>query len=188
MKSFLIIFLLILSLKAKAQLFFQNTTNYQTDSDSSTQKLNYSNLKNITFLGAHFGKSRQQVIGQNIVYWSRGAKESFSGKQSTMTMLELGPRIQWFMNDGRNAYLTAAYNLYAKGTRVMDGVSEEVSGTSYNLGFGVQLKMNNSCYIGASINYHSLTLAKKTIGTTETKISDSYTNVFPALEFSLRFR
>jgi hypothetical protein len=188
MRFIFIILLTLITTQAKAQFFFQNTTNYQTDSDTSTQKLTYENTKNITFLGAHFGKSRQQVIGQNVIYWTRNAKENFSGKQSSMNMLELGPRLQWFMNEGRNAYIAAAYNIYAKGTRVIDGTSEEVSGSSYLLAMGIQLKIEKSFFVGVSFNYHSLALDKKTIGTTETKISDSYTNIFPALEFSLRFR
>ncbi len=179
---------LVLNTPVWASFYFQNSTNYTTDSDSSAQKLNYATTRNVTLLGATFLKQRNGVIGQNIVYWTRNAKEDYSGRVTNMNMLELGPRIQYFFDEIKTFYISAAYNIYAKGTRTIGGVAEQVRGSSYLVGMGYHFKVNRTFFVGLSMNYHSLSLSEKTVDTTETKISDTYNSFWPGIEFSLRFR
>lgn len=182
-----ILFLFLLySTHSYGGFFFQNSTNYTTDSDNSSDKLTYSSLKNITFIGGGIGKKKQTFVGQNIGYMSRS--DSVGGATpTTMSTLEVGPRLQYFFDEAKTFYLMGAYNIYVKGTRVLAGVSQEIRGSSYHAGMGYHFKVSRSFYLGVSMNYYGLALTSKTVGTTETKISDSYSSVFGALEFSLRF-
>jgi hypothetical protein len=173
---------------AQASLFFQQSGNYMNDSDTSGQKLNYTNLKSVTLIGAEFLKSRQGIIGQNIIYSTRDAKEDYSGKTTSLKMVELGPRIQLFVDEPKTFYFSFTFNPYAKGTRVILGQTETVSGSSFLVNMGYQLKITKSFFAGLSVNYHSLSLTSKTIDTTETKISESYSTIYPMIEFSVRFR
>jgi hypothetical protein len=173
---------------AQASLFFQESANYMSDSDTSGQKLNYTNLKSVTLIGAEFLKSRQGIIGQNIIYSTRDAKEDYSGKTTSLKMLELGPRFQFFFDEPKTSYISFTFNPYAKGKRVILGETETVSGTSFLINMGYQLKITKSIFAGLSVNYHSLSLSTKTIDTTETKISESYSTIYPMIEFSVRFR
>lgn len=183
----LFILSLFYSIPALAGFYFQNSTDYSTDSDSSSDKLAFSATKNITFIGGEIGKKKQTIIGQNIGSMSRS--DSIGGAQATsISTLEAGPRLQYFFDEEKTFYLSGAYNIYVKGTRQLAGVSEEIRGSSYHMAAGYHLKISRSFYLGFSMNYYSLALTSKTVSTTETKISDSYTSIFPALEFSLRFR
>lgn len=182
-----IIFLFLLySSGALAGFFFQNSTNYSTDSDNSTDKFSYNTTKNITFLGGEIGKKKQSIIGQNI--GSMGRTDSTLGATATtISTLEVGPRYQYFFDELKTFYFSVAYNIYVKGTRQLAGVSEEIRGSSYHIASGYHFKISRSFYLGFSMNYYSLALTSKTVGSTETKISDSYSSIFPAIEFSLRF-
>lgn len=171
-----------------AGLFFQNSTNYSTDTDNSTHKLNYSTLHNITFIGADIGSSGKWVLGQNVHYFSRSESDGVNTTATPITMLELGPRFQYFFDQARTVYFMAAYNIYAKGTRKISNQDQKVDGSSYDVALGVNLKVSRVTYFGVSMNYHSLSLSQKLVGTTETDISDTYSQVYPTLDFSFRFR
>lgn len=183
-----ILFLFLLySSHAFAGFYFQNSTNYSTESDNSSDKLNFSTTKNITFIGGEIGRKKQAIVGQNIGWMNRS--DSVGGATAvTISTLEVGPRLQYFFDEAKTFYMSGAYNIYAKGTRVLAGENQEIRGASYHASMGYHFKVSRSFYLGMSMNYYSLGLTSKTVGTTETKISDSYSSVFGALEFSLRFR
>lgn len=185
--TLLIILSLLYSTSTLAGFYFQNSTNYSTDSDNSTDKLAYSTTKNITFIGGEIGKKKQAIVGQNIGSMTRS--DGIGGASATtITTLEVGPRLQYFFDEPKTFYMSAAYNIYVKGTRQLAGVSEEIRGSSYHVAAGYHHKISRAFYLGFSMNYYGLALTSKTVSTTETKISDSYTSIFPAIEFSLRFR
>jgi outer membrane protein assembly factor BamA len=100
----------------------------------------------------------------------------------------MGPRLQWFVNENHNLYFTAEWNPYATGERDKSGTSKDITGSSIGFGFGYRFKINRVLGLGASLNYHSLSITDEKIGTTEDTVSDTVTNMMPMLEFTILTR
>lgn len=181
--TILLVFLL-LSLNAHAAFMFQHSFLYYSDSDDA-QNVESTRMNNYSFISASLDNMNKFYIGQSIHAWSKTGKES-NGTEIDMSMLELGPRLLYFFNNERNVHVSFSYNMYAKGTRKVAGVSQDIEGTSMMGSLGYQLKITKTFYMGASINYYSLTLSEKTVDNTTSKVSDKYTAILPMLEFSLR--
>ena len=103
-------------------------------------------------------------------------------------MLEMGPRLQWFVNDDYNLYFTAEWNPYAKGDRDKAGANKEISGSGIGLGFGYRFRLSRVVGLGASLNYHSLSISEEKSGSTENEVSDSVSNIMPMLELTFLVR
>jgi hypothetical protein len=183
-----ILLLFIFSFKSFGGFYFQHSFNYAVEEENA-EALEYNTMRNYALLGATFGKKGNWIIGQSIYSWSRATKNSAMTGESSVEMLELGPRVLYFINDGKNFYLSGTYNFYAKGTRTIDGgVSSDIEGTSYIASIGLQLKASKRFYIGFSYNYHSLNITETSSNSVASTVSQTYTYTFPAVEFSLRFK
>lgn len=158
---------------------------YHSNSDG---KNNYS-FKDMThhfFLGAGLGSKDQLFLGQNITSLSTEYKTSATTKIST---LELGPRLIYYFNADKNILLTLAWNPYAKGERTtLAGATQDISGSSLMAGLGLELKMSQSFYLGASLMYHSLSVSKYEVNKVSTEVSESYTSITPMMNLCFRFR
>jgi len=187
-KKYFIFLLLSMTFRSYAGFYFQHSFSYVSESED-TESLEYNTMRNVTLLGANFGKNGHWVIGQSIMSWSRSLANTALTGESSISMLELGPRVQYYFNSGKNFYVSGVYNFYAKGERqVNGGASEDIEGTSFLVSSGIQLKVSKKFYFGLSYNYHSLSISKTASGSTTTDVSQSYTYTFPALEFSFRFK
>jgi hypothetical protein len=142
-------------------------------------------VTNHIFVGASFDSKEKIVVGQNISLVSNQFKTTTTDKISTT---ELGPRLNYYFNDEKNYFVSFAWNPYAKGTRTVAGVSEEISGWSYLMAVGATLKMGNNFFMGASLNYHSLAITKSIASNTATTVNNAYSSLMPMLNISLRFR
>jgi hypothetical protein len=186
MKRFLIISLLVVMANHSEAAFMINTmTGYSSSSDSNTTT-NISNISNHVFVGASIGSKQQIFVGQNITIYTQQLKTTTTDKISTM---ELGPRLTYFFNEENIFYSTLGWNPYAKGTRIVASTSEEISGFSYLIGLGAELKINRNFHIGGSLNYSSLNISKSiSSANVATEVSDTYTALMPMINLSLRFR
>lgn len=174
----------------KAGLFVQYSGSYISDSGADEgEKFEYSGMRNMLLIGATFGRSGNVVIGQNVLFLNRTGKAT-SLEEEKLSTLELGPRVQWFLNDAKTFYISGAYHFYARGSRKMSGeaTEQDVSGKAYFANVGIQLRLSRMAYLGLSFNYHNVTLDESSVGSTRTEISHTYTSIYPALDFSLRFR
>lgn len=185
--SFLLLFSLYLP-NVYGGFYFQHSFNYETESEDA-ESLEYGTMRNYALLGATFGKKGNWIIGQSIYSWSRSLKNTAMTGESSVSMLELGPRVLFYVNDGKNFYISGTYNFYAKGSRKINGgTSSDIEGTSYLLSTGLQLKVSKRFYIGFSYNYHVLNITETSSNSVASTVSQSYTYAFPAIEFSLRFK
>jgi len=183
-----LLLLLIFTSEAFGGFYFQHSFSYATETENS-ESLEYNTMRNYALLGASFGKKGNWVIGQSVYSWSRSSKNTVMTGESSLSMLELGPRVQYFVNDGKNFYISGTYNFYAKGTRKINGgTSTDIEGTSYILSTGLQLKVNKGFYLGFSYNYHVLNISETSAGSVASKVSQTYTYAFPAIELSFRFK
>lgn len=169
-----------------AGFYSQYSLSYKSSTESiDSAEEEQTGLHNIVLLGASFGKHGRWVIGQSIHHWSLTGK-SATGERST-SVLELGPRLMVFLNRELNFYFSAAYHLYAKGSRDVDSESQDISGSALLLSLGYQLKLSRSTYLGLSLQYHSMSISEITINDQKTDSSDKVSNLLPAIDLSLRF-
>jgi len=191
-KVFLFIFTFVIICGAqvsKAGFYFQHSFNYQTDADSdSGENAKYSAMRNLFVIGAKFGSAGRWVIGQSIILSGKsiGAKTLTASEKNSLN--ELGPRVIFYLNDLRNFYISGVYNFYAKGSRTRNGIKEDIDGSSYVGSLGVQMKASKKFYFGVSMNYHVVSIEESSVDSTQSTVSHSYTSIYPAIEFSLRFR
>ncbi len=187
MKNFLLIILLALSPYSFAGFFLQYEGGYSSESDNA-ETTSHSAMRNILTVGAQFGSSGQWAIGQNAVLTSYSMKNSSMSSASTLSLTELGPRFQFYVNETRTIYLSIVYNFYAKGTRGLAGQNQTVSGTSLIFTGAYQLKVTKAFYLGLSLNYHQISLSEASTASVKTDISQSYSHIYPALSISFRFK
>lgn len=170
---------------AHAAFMFDTMTGFTTTSDSKTTT-DTSDITNHVFLGASLGQRQRFFIGQNVTFFSHSIKQSTTDKVST---LELGPRMTYFFSDDNVFYFSFAWNPYAKGTRTVNSVTEDISGFSLLASLGAEVKINRNFHIGGSINYHSLKISKAINSANQAStVSDSYSSMMPMLNLSFRFR
>jgi hypothetical protein len=185
---FLLLALLLLPLTAKASLLIQYGLNYSNQKDSSSGTGKYENSRTFHkgFLGASVNDRKTFFFGWNVNQWS-SANQQGTSSEYTYSMLEMGPRVQWFMNENYNLYLSAEWNPYAKGDR-NTGASKTITGSSMGVGLGYRFRLSRMVGFGAAIHYHSLNIKEEKSGSTETTVSDTVTNLMPMLELTILTR
>lgn len=185
MKKLLILFSLIISLEADAAFMLEYAFNYISDSDN-VDNFAFDKLDNRFFFGASLD-DQKLYFGFNYLMFSRDVKSN--GSTDTLSTTEIGPKIIWFLGDRGSIYISAGWNPFAKGERKRSNTSEDIDGSSLMGALGYQLKLTKRFYLGASINYHSLSISKATDSSNqETTVSNNYTTIYPMIEMSLRFR
>ncbi|MBF0360412.1 MAG: hypothetical protein HQK49_05335 [Oligoflexia bacterium] len=189
--SFIFIFIIasiFVTSIAYAGFYYQHSLNVYNTQDNA-ENLKFNTMDNFMFLGATLGSTNKFILGWSIVVWNRTYKDPI-GNDSKISMMELGPRVMYYFNMERNFGVSAAYHVYAKGSRTMatTNVQENVSGTSYFIAISYQLRLTATIFGGASLVYQSLSISEATIGETQSKVNHSYSTYYPMLEFSLRFK
>lgn len=182
---FLVLLLLIAPLSANASFLVQYGLNYSSQSDDSDgdEKHEESRIFHKALIAASVNQRKTFFFGWNINQWSSSNSQG-SGKENTYSILEMGPRVQWFSSDEHNWYLSAEWNPYAKGDR-KQAESKKISGSSYGLGLGYRFRLSRMIGFGASIHYHAMNVSESKTGSTEKNVSYAISNVMPMLELSI---
>jgi len=178
--------LLLLPFSAQAKFLFNYGLNYSSEKDSSSvNQYDKSRIFHKILLAAAVNGNKTVFFGWGIDSWTSKLNRG-SGNSDTYSMLEMGPKIQWYFSDTYNWYMSAEWNPYAKGTRKKGATSQsDITGSSTGFGLGYRFKVSRLFGLGASIQYHSTALAKETVGSTQSNISDTVTHIMPMLEFSM---
>jgi len=187
LKYLFLFILFIFSLDSEAKLFAQWSVNYDTSSESE-REIESTRIRNLLFFGGAITRKGNLFLGQSVHSWSTEEVNVEGAEAEEVGVLELGPRFILFFSEAKTFYVHVAYHPYAKGTRVLNGVETEIDGTSTLYGIGLQLKASRRVYWGFSINMHNYSIAEETTeaGAT-TEVTDSYSYIFPSIEFSWRF-
>lgn len=187
MRILLTLFLLF-PFTAEAKFLLQYGLNYSSQEDKSDAgDFEESRTFHKAFLGASVNGRKTLFFGWNINSWSSTLSQG-SGNEDTYSMLEMGPRLQWYTNDNYNLYFSAEWNPYAKGEREKTGTKRDISGGSLGVGVGYRFRLSRAVGFGASIQYHSLSVDEEKIGSTEEDVSDKVTNLMPMLELTILTR
>ena len=181
---FLVLITFFSAINAQASVLLQGGLSYATYSDSSENgDGETSRMYNKLLLGASLNKKKTFFFGWNINSWSSSLKQGTS-TEDTYGVLEMGPRIQMFLNDNYSFYVSAEWNPYIKGDREKNGSSGDIEGSSYGIGAGYRFKLSKSLGLGIAFHYQNLNVTKETVSSTETTVSDSVSNIVPMLELS----
>lgn len=183
MKVLFLLVLLIPSI-ARANMLLQYALNYSSETDGTSDD-DYEKTRTFhkIFIGASINGKKTLFFGWNINSWSSSLTKV--SDEETYKMLEMGPRLVYFFDQDYRFYLSAEWNPYAKGDRDKTGTSAEVTGSSLGFGAGYRFKLSRIVGLGASLNYHTLTLKEEKIGSTEDDITDKMTNIMPMLELTI---
>lgn len=182
----LILFVLLcLPLTSHASILIQYGLNYSSQKDASfSGDFEESRTFHKVFIGASVNQRKTFFFGWNINSWSSSLSQGIA-PEDTYSMLEMGPRLEWFLNDNYNWYMSAEWNPYGKGDREKGGNEREISGSSMGFGIGYRFRISRFVGVGAAIHYHSLSIKEEKIGSTENNVSDKVTNLMPMLELSI---
>lgn len=170
---------------AYASFQFSYGLNYESDKDTSTvENSEYMRTYHKIFLGAAVNGAKTLFLGQNINSWSRELKQGTSTVAAEYSLLELGPKLLWYLTQERSAYISLEWNPYAVGDRKIQNTEREIRGNSLGVSFGYRFKLSKQFGIGASLNYTKINIKKETITQTETDKGDSMTMMVPMLEIA----
>lgn len=185
LKLYLIIFLSTFSLTSSAAFTLQWSTIYVNDEDDSSN-FSYNKMNNSVFLAASFDKSQKFYFGQHLLSFSR---EFQSGSETvSISTTELGPKFLYYFSQAKTVFVSGSWNPYTKGDRTSSSATEEISGSSIITSLGYHIKLSKKFLLGASVNYHALSISKVTEGSSETDVSQSYTSIYPMIELAFHFK
>lgn len=184
MKLLLLAFLFVSS-SVHAAFLFHYGLNYagQKDGTSGSSYDNKRVFHKLT-LGASVNQMKTLYFGWNINKWNSSSKDG-PNQEHTYSVLEMGPKFVWFMNENYNWYFSGEWNPYARGDRNTAGQNQKITGSSYAVALGYRFRITKMMGLGASINYHNLSISEKKVSNTSTNVSDKVSNIMPMLEFSI---
>lgn len=189
MKRNLLCLLLFTSSLAQASFYMDYKLNYQTETDKGDQSFNSNRIMHSLYLAASMDRDKQFFIGQSIISWNKSQQQGEdSSNEFTMNLLELGPRLHYYFTQARTWYTSFTYNFYSKGKSKLAGTDGDVRGSGYVASLGYHYDLSRTIGIGASLNYHSVSIDERKVGSTTSDVSETYTATVPMLEIAFRFR
>lgn len=186
MRAFLIL-ALFFPFVAQARLIVNYDLNYSTlNSDSNNIKGSSTRTFHKVFIGGSLNDRKTFFFGWNINSWST-EKKNGANKES-YSVLEMGPKLLWFVNDNYNLFLSAEWNPYAKGSRKLSGASEKISGSSYGAAIGYRFRLSRFMGLGVGIHYQSTAIDEAKVGSSVNNVSDTVSHIMPMIELSAMFK
>jgi outer membrane protein assembly factor BamA len=184
----LLALILLLPAAANASFLVQYGLNYSSQSDDADGEEGHKESRTFhkVLLGASVNSNKTLFFGWNINQWSSSNKQG-SGTENKYSILEMGPRVQWFLNDDYHWYLSAEWNPYAKGDRQKDQ-KKEISGSSMGFGLGYRFRLSKMIGFGAAIHYHTMNVKESKVDSNESNVNDKISNLMPMLELSILTR
>lgn len=183
--TLMLFFGVILAPHARGSFQFSYGLNYENDKDSSiAENSEYARTYHKIFVGASINGNRTLFLGQNINSWSRELKQGTNTTTAEYSLLELGPKLLWYLSDQYSSYISIEWNPYVQGDRKINGTEGEIRGDSIGVSFGYRFKLTKNFGVGASLNYSKVSIKKETISQNESDKSDGLTMIVPMLEFA----
>tara|TARA_Y100000780_G_scaffold232596_1_gene269159 strand:- start:316300 stop:316839 length:540 start_codon:yes stop_codon:yes gene_type:complete len=175
---------------ANASFYMDYKLNYQSETDAGdATAFNYTRMMNSLYFAASMDRNKRLYIGQSVIFWNKTQKQGDdSADETTLDLLELGPRLHFYLTQNRTWYASAVYNFSAKGTSKVSGVEGDVDGSGYMATLGYHYKFSKTIGIGGSLNYHSVTVDERKVDSSSSDVSETYTAIIPMLEIAFRFR
>lgn len=188
MRHILAFIILCSPMTASASFLLQYGLNYSSQKDSSDAgDFEESRTFHKAFLGASVNGKKTLFFGWNINSWSSKLSQG-TNPDDTYSILEMGPRLQWFTSENYNLYFSAEWNPYARGDREKSGTSRDISGHSMGVGVGYRFRLSRHVGFGAALHYHMLNIKEEKVNSTENNVSDKVNNLMPMLELTILTR
>ena len=178
----------VINTKAHAGLYLQYALNYHSStSDITSEPTEYGRMNNMITIGAAFDKKQKFFFTWEAHSWSKEVKKGSSDTTSELTLMEFGPKLVCYLTQARSWFFSAAWHPYVSGTRTVAGVSHDITGTAMFFSLGYHINVSKRFALGASLNYHNVTIAKQGVATTESDVANAYGNIYPMLEMVIKF-
>lgn len=172
---------------ALANIIGQVSSSFQSDVDQSADISFRQQMQQHHFsLGASYGDRGQFIISQSVYYWTRMQKDELLEVDHKMQVMELGPQLTLFFNQGRNFYISGAYHFYAVGRRQLPEGDQRVRGHSVLAALGLQGRVFRNLYLGFSLNYHQFWAREYSVDNVPVDMEEAYQQFYPALNLSIR--
>ena len=183
----LFIFLLsLISSSAFARFTMHYSFHYSTQATKDgTVKTDKETTFHKLTLGGSINAKDTIYLGWNINSWDM--QSAYSNTDSSLQLLEMGPRLIWYLSNKNTYFLSFDWNPYVRGKRDVQGTKTDVSGSSTTFGFGYRFEISRRTGLGAGLYYHSVGIKEQTANETTNKVSDTITQVMPKLEFTVLF-
>ncbi len=177
-------FVLILFLyvqQVRADFLLETTGSYLTDSTAVTNTDTSS--RTVYNIGLLFTLSKSVWGGWN--YMGLSQSDTVTNTTTTYSTVDTGPSIKYFFGKGDVFSLSATYNFTSKASyQSGTASSQDWTGTSYLIAFGMNPEVTEGLHIGVTLNYYAAAYTKKVISSTESSTSNSKSMVFPALSLT----
>ena len=108
--------------------------------------------------------------------------------ESDVSVTAFGASALYFIDKEFRWKVQLTYNVALSGSRTVDGASQDIEGSGYEAGLGFQLPLSRSVWLGATMNYHAITISEYKVDTTATDVSQSYTAIVPMINLNFFFR
>ncbi|MBK26264.1 MAG: hypothetical protein CME70_19855 [Halobacteriovorax sp.] len=188
MKQLLLIFLSLSLAPCYGAWTIHFSNNFSTEGDD-VDNFDYGKMDNAVFIGASLTDGGKLYVGWTYMMLSRNYKSDAVTNKDEISTTQMGPKFLWYLNDGKNIFLSANWLPFAKGERKRGGNSEDIDGSGLHFALGYQMKINRKFYVGASFNYHSLSVSEVVdSGNNLTEPSQSYTSMIPMIDLSFHFK
>ncbi|HXH76075.1 MAG TPA: hypothetical protein VNJ08_13980 [Bacteriovoracaceae bacterium] len=181
-----IIFLLLIlfPLTSQASFLFNYGLNYDSETEASDNEYTKTRTFHKVFLGASVNNRKTVFFGWNINSWTSTVTMG-GGEEDNYSLMEMGPKIIWFIGESQNWYLSGEWNPYVTGTRTKLGTEGDIRGSGLGVGAGYRFRLSRLWGMGAGLHYHSMSMTDETIDNAKEDISDKVTNIMPMLEISI---
>jgi hypothetical protein len=179
--------LLVTTPLAHAGLYLQYAVNYNSStSEITAEPTEFGRMNNMFTIGAAFDKKQKFFFTWEAHSWSKTVTKGTSDTSSELTLMEYGPKLVCYITQTRSWFFSAGWHPYASGTRTIGGVSHDVTGTAMFFSIGYHIDVSKRFALGASVNYHTITISKQVVSTTESDVSNTYGNIYPMLEMVIK--
>lgn len=125
------------------------------------------------------------VTKQLYIGWSYGAlslDQEFGTSKNRLETQDMGLAVRYFFGKRSTSYSAyLIYNILAKGQQSNGTTEEDLSGTSYLLGFSFVPQISETFRMGVQVNYYNADYTKKTVNGTETSTNYSKNWIFPSV-------
>lgn len=174
-------------LNSEAAFTIQYSLFYNTW-DDDVDDFSYSRMNNAIFVGASFDRKNKLYIGPSYHLYSKTHQEGTGGTPSEFSVSAFGASMVYFFDEGLRWKTQLTYNFAVSGTRTVAGENQEIEGSGYEAGFGFQQPLTRNFWLGATLNYQSITISEYKVDTTATEGSESYTSIVPMINMNLFFQ
>lgn len=109
------------------------------------------------------------------------------GTETSLAVIDMGPKIIWYLDKDRNWVLAFTYNLITKADYTSGATTSELRGNSMKVEAGYMQPISDAFLLGARINWYKPSFNEEIVGTTLSDVTHSRAVIYPSFALMLRW-